>query len=113
MNKSVVDVVHHHDGPCGFRRLDRRWRHRHACGGFHCGSHNRIAGPDRSLATAHICSVSSVIIDARLSLTSFEIRNLVFQLVDRHVPSSNFQCLPADLAIAGAELVSLQGVQDT
>lgn len=47
MNETVVDVLHRHDGSCGFRRLDRRSRHHHACGGFHCARHNRIAGRDR------------------------------------------------------------------
>lgn len=117
MNETVVDVVHRHDRCCGFRRLDRRWRHHHACGGFHCGRHNRISGRDRArqqqpvFALWSLCFVGHHLRQVEPDVLS-EIRNLIFQLIDRHIPSSDFQCLPADLAVAGAELVSLQGVQD-
>lgn len=111
MYKSVVDVVHRHDGCCGFRRLDRCRRHHHACGGFHSGVTIglRAAIAFDSNRPYLLCgdNVSSAIIDARLSLTSLAKSGIWSFMVDRHVPSSNFQCLAADLAVAGAELVGL------
>lgn len=114
MNKSVVNVIYRYDGCCGFRCLDRR-----------CVITTPVADSiaavtielrvEIALARSGpnlLCgeNVSSAIIDTRLSLTSFEIRNPVLQLTDRHIPSGDFQCLAADLAVAGAELVSLQGI---